>query len=103
MEKSRAHYSLIEAKRLVAAHGIEEFTQTAQEGAARMGLTPEEAVESVLSLTHRDFYKSMTTHARHDVWQDVYHTETVFGAAYVKITLFPNARVVIQFKEKQND
>jgi motility quorum-sensing regulator/GCU-specific mRNA interferase toxin len=99
MEKHRAHYSLIEAKRLVAAQGIDAFTQTAQEGAARMGLTPDEAVESVLSLTPRDFYKSMTTHARHDVWQDVYHAETAFGAAYVKITLFPDTRVVIQFKE----
>jgi hypothetical protein len=29
--------------------------------------------------------------------------QNAFGAAYVKITLFSEARVVIQFKEWQND
>ncbi|MDP2792845.1 MAG: type II toxin-antitoxin system MqsR family toxin [Sulfurisoma sp.] len=42
----------------------------------------------------------MTTHARHDVWQDVYHVATVFGVAYVKVTVLPSTQVVIQFKEK---
>ncbi|MBL0701399.1 MAG: type II toxin-antitoxin system MqsR family toxin [Desulfosarcina sp.] len=32
-----------------------------------------------------DFYKSMTTHASSQIWQDVYHPETLSGIAYVKV------------------
>jgi motility quorum-sensing regulator/GCU-specific mRNA interferase toxin len=103
MEKKRPHYDLTEAKRLVEVGGIATFTQTAQSGAALMGLTVDEAVAAVLNIERRDFYKSMTTHLRHDVWQDVYHVATIAGIAYVKITLFPDSRVVIQFKEKHDD
>jgi motility quorum-sensing regulator/GCU-specific mRNA interferase toxin len=42
----------------------------------------------------------MTTHANHRVWQDVYHVHTQYGLAYVKVTLWPDSRVVIQFKGK---
>ena len=100
MEKKKPHYDLTEFKRLVAANGINAFTQTAQEGAARMGLLPADAVAAVLEIGRRDFFKSMTTHARHDVWQDVYHVVTVSGVAYLKVTVLPGTRVVIQFKEK---
>jgi motility quorum-sensing regulator/GCU-specific mRNA interferase toxin len=49
------------------------------------------------------FYKSMTTHADHRVWQDVYHVPTNDGPTlYVKfqanvVTDF----TVVSFKEKQ--
>jgi motility quorum-sensing regulator / GCU-specific mRNA interferase toxin len=46
------------------------------------------------------FFKSMTTHTDHRVWQDVYHVVCANGKmAYVKMTLQANT-VVIQFKEK---
>ena len=45
-------------------------------------------------------YKSMTTHADHRVWQDVYHAHCPNGkTAYIKVTL-RDGTVVIQFKEK---
>jgi motility quorum-sensing regulator/GCU-specific mRNA interferase toxin len=100
MEKKKPHYDLAEVKRLVAANGIKAFTQTAQEGVAHMGLLPADAITAVLEIEHGDFFKSMTTHARHDVWQDVYHVATAAGVAYVKMTVLPDTRVVIQFKEK---
>jgi hypothetical protein len=34
--------------------------------------SPAEAVAAVLDMERGDFFKSMTAHARHDVWQDVY-------------------------------
>ncbi len=45
-------------------------------------------------------YKSMTTHADHRVWQDVYHAPCPNGkTAHIKVTL-RDGTVVIQFKEK---
>ncbi len=65
-----------------------------------MGLTTAEMLEVLASLTRKNFYKSMTTHADHRIWQDVYHAATpVRKEAYIKITLRDMAPV-IQFKEK---
>jgi motility quorum-sensing regulator/GCU-specific mRNA interferase toxin len=48
-----------------------------------------------------EFYKSMTTHAASQVWQDVYHAKLPIGrTAYVKVTLRVDGSIVIQFKEK---
>ncbi|MFP5393956.1 MAG: type II toxin-antitoxin system MqsR family toxin, partial [Gammaproteobacteria bacterium] len=52
-----------------------------------------------LSLTTKNFYKSMTTHADHHVWQDVYHATTVDGVAvYVKLTVIDDL-LIVSFKE----
>jgi motility quorum-sensing regulator/GCU-specific mRNA interferase toxin len=65
-----------------------------------MGLTTSEMLSVIAGLKRHDFYKSMTTHADHHVWQDVYHAMTpVQKTAYIKITLREGAPV-IQFKEK---
>ena len=67
-----------------------------------MGLTEPEMRQVVLALSRRDFYKAMTTHADHRVWQDVYHGMTEGGVpVYIKITGFTDGRPpVIQFKAK---
>ena len=100
MEKSTPHHRLTDVQAASAAQGINTFTMTAQEGLARMGLTPAEAIAAVCTMQRGSFYKSMTTHANHRVWQDVYHVHTQYGLAYVKVTLWPDSRVVIQFKGK---
>lgn len=52
-----------------------------------------------MSLTSADFYKSMTTHADHRIWQDVYHTKTANNAeAYIKLTVIDDA-LIVSFKE----
>ncbi|EIC30568.1 MULTISPECIES: type II toxin-antitoxin system MqsR family toxin [Methylomicrobium] len=100
MEKRTPHYSLDSIKTQVAALGIRAFTRTAQVGLTQMGLSEAEAVGVVLGLTRGMLYKSMTTHADHRVWQDVYHAPCPNGkTAYIKFTLREGA-VVIQFKEK---
>ena len=40
-----------------------------------------------MALTTADFYKSMTTHADHRVWQDVYRPATPVGEVYLKLTV----------------
>ena len=65
-----------------------------------MGLTTAEMLAVVAALTRQDFYKSMTTHTDHRIWQDVYHAATPMKKdAYIKVTMRDTAPV-IQFKEK---
>jgi len=100
MEKRKPHYTLETIKDVVAGGGLKAFTITAQHGAEAMKLSQAEAVDVVLSLDSRLFYKSMTTHADHRVWQDVYHAFCTNGRiAYIKLTLRDDGIVVIQFKE----
>lgn len=86
---------------MAAARKANAFTATALLGAADLGLLPDEAVSVVLALRQTDFYKSMTTHADPQIWQDVYHAKLKSRlTAYIKVTLRKNGIVVIQFKEK---
>ena len=53
----------------------------------------------VLALTSADFYKSMTTHADHRVWQDVYRGKTADGdEVYLKLTVIDDV-LIVSFKE----
>ncbi len=100
MEKSRAHYPLETVLKKVEEVGVAAFTRTALENARHMGLDGADAVLVVIGLTRTDFYKSMTTHGDHSVWQDVYHRQLDDERwVYIKLTLREGA-VVIQFKER---
>lgn len=101
MEKRRPHYDLAAVKIAVRSRGADVFTATALVGAQAMSLSAEQAVETIGAMKRADFYKSMTTFATSQVWQDVYHPVTATGkVAYVKVTLRADGSVVIQFKEK---
>jgi motility quorum-sensing regulator / GCU-specific mRNA interferase toxin len=85
----------------VQQRGADAFTATALIGAQAMGLDAAQAVKLVCAMTRADFYKSNTTHAASQVWQDVYHPVVSNGkVAYVKVTLRTDGSIVIQFKEK---
>jgi motility quorum-sensing regulator/GCU-specific mRNA interferase toxin len=100
MEKKKPHYLLQDLKAAVARAGTAAFTQTAKEGIARLGISVVDALTTIAAITHADFYKSMTTHIDHSIWQDVYHASCPGNkTAYIKFTLREGA-VVIQFKEK---
>ncbi len=102
MEKRTPHYSLVEVQAVVADKRSRPFTSTALTGGLSLGLTEVEMRQVVLALSRSDFYKSMTTHADHQQWQDVYHGETLAGVVvYIKITWLSDDRPpVIQFKAK---
>ena len=101
MEKAKAHYPLAEIQTEVARREAAAFTRTALGNGRAMGLTVGEMVDVVRSLGRGNFYKSMTTHADHTVWQDVYHAMTPVGKeAYIKVTgTGGGLPPVIQFKE----
>jgi motility quorum-sensing regulator/GCU-specific mRNA interferase toxin len=100
MEKQTAHYDLAAIKVKIMSDGIFTFTALARKGVDALGLSEAEAVGVLLSLQRGQLFKSMTTHADHRVWQDVYHAPCPNGkTAYIKLTLQDGA-LVIQFKEK---
>ena len=63
-----------------------------------MGLSVSDMLAVVQALTIADFYKSMTTHADHTVWQDVYRPSTQAGDAYLKLTVIDDV-LIVSFKE----
>ena len=100
MEKRTPHCRLPVIKALIQA-GKVRTTHAARTGATALGLDYAGMLAVVIALQPTDFYKSMTTHADHCIWQDVYHAELESGLkAYIKLTLRENGIVVIQFKEK---
>ena len=100
MEKRLPHYPLALIQARINEHRVVAFTATALFNAAAMGLTVEQTLSVLASLTRDMFYKSMTTYADSSIWQDVYHAPTPNGkVAYIKLTL-QHGTVVIQFKEK---
>lgn len=98
MEKRKAHYPLTTVKRLTAERRV-SFTVTALAGAAAMGFATDDMLSVVSNLTIRDLYKSMTSHADHTVWHDVYHVDTSRGVVYLKLTVLENL-LIVSFKEK---
>ena len=55
-------------------------------------------LDVVVALTSADFHKSMTTHADHAVWQDVYRPTTAVGSLYRKLTVIDDV-LIVSFKE----
>ena len=82
----------------MVAAGKVRATVSALAGGAAMGFGFEEIIGIVAALTPRDFYKSMTTHADHRVWQDVYRPKTPAGDAYLKLTVLDDV-LIVSFKE----
>ena len=78
MEKATPHCKLPALKALVEA-GKVRSTQSALAGAAALGFDFAGVLAVIMSLTPKDFYKSMTTHADHRIWQDVYRPVTDAG------------------------
>lgn len=97
VQKRTPHYRLAVVKTMVAA-GKVRATVSALAGGAAMGFDFEEIVAVVAALTPRDFYKSMTTHADHRIWQDVYRPNTTAGEAYLKLTVIDDV-LIVSFKE----
>ena len=97
MEKHTPHCKLQVVKALVDA-GQVRATLSALSGAAALGLAFDEVVATVLALTPADFYKSMTTHADHRIWQDVYRPRTDVGDVYLKLTVIDDV-LIVSFKE----
>lgn len=73
-------------------------TKSALMGGEAMGFGFDDIINVVMALTPIDFYKSMTTHTDHRVWQDVYRPTTSAGEVYLKLTVIDDV-LIVAFKE----
>ena len=97
MKKRTPHCPLSVVKTLIEA-GKVRTTQSARSGAAALDLDYRGMLAVIQALTPGDFYKSMTTHADHRLWQDVYRPTTEVGDIYLKLTLIDDV-LIVSFKE----
>ena len=98
MEKSTPHCRLAVVKEMVKA-GQVRTTKSAREGGVALGFDFDAMLAVLTSLTKNDFYKSMTSHADHRVWQDVYRLTTQTGEVYLKLTVIDDV-LIVSFKER---
>jgi motility quorum-sensing regulator/GCU-specific mRNA interferase toxin len=97
MEKGTPHCKLAVVKALARA-GQVRTTRAAREGGAALRFDFDGMLAVVLALTTADFHKSMTTHADHRVWQDVYRPTTSAGEMYLKLMVIDDV-LIVSFKE----
>lgn len=97
MEKRKPHCPLPLVHALVE-EGKVRATGSALGGAAAMDLAFDDMLEVIRALTIREFRKSMTTHADHRIWQDVYQPNTTAGEVYLKLTVIDDV-LIVSFKE----
>ncbi|MHB1052433.1 MAG: type II toxin-antitoxin system MqsR family toxin [Thiobacillus sp.] len=97
MEKRTPHCKLSVVKALIDA-GKVRTTHAARVGADALGFDYSGMLAVVLALGPADFYKSMTTHADHAIWQDVYRPSTSAGDVYLKLTVIDDV-LIVSFKE----
>jgi motility quorum-sensing regulator / GCU-specific mRNA interferase toxin len=99
MEKGTPHCKLSLVKTLVETAKV-KATASAFSGARDLGINDLAGMCAiVMSLVPANFYKSMTTHADHQIWQDVYHVHIASGEdVYLKLTVV-NDVLIVSFKE----
>jgi motility quorum-sensing regulator/GCU-specific mRNA interferase toxin len=97
VEKWIPHCKLPVVKELLGA-GKVRSTFSALAGGAALGFDFDGMVKIIMELTPADFHKSMTTHADHRIWQDVYRPVTPGGEVYLKLTVIEDV-LIVSFKE----
>ena len=101
MEKRTPHYKLSKVKSLIQSNQF-IITGTARKTVAYdFAFSEEQIVEAVLSLEMNSFYKSMTSHDDHSLWQDVYKSKLRNNIrAYIKLQIISETTVIVSFKEE---
>ena len=97
MEKSTPHCKLSVVKAMIEANKVRS-TMSALAGGAALGFDFAGIIGVIKALTAADFHKSMTTHADHRIWQDVYRPITPAGEVYLKLTVIDDL-LIVSFKE----
>lgn len=102
-EKKKPTYDLASFKAAFSTADTLQLTFTAARDAANLGYGKPEIVAALQTMQSVHFYKSMTSHADYQVWQDIYHVPSDAGVLYIKftadtVTLFK----LLSFKEKDN-
>ena len=100
MEKRKPHYALAHVKAAFADPATLNRSFVSKQGADALGLDDAAVAATIQSLAAADFEKSMTSHADHRVWQDVYKPKAAGIELYVKFTVDARKTLfLISFKE----
>jgi motility quorum-sensing regulator / GCU-specific mRNA interferase toxin len=100
MEKRRPHYDLGSIKAAFATPASLRITKSALTTADALGITLDDIVTIIQSITREHFYKSITSLADHRIWQDVYHAQVGDLVLYVKFATDSEGYLLISLKEK---
>jgi motility quorum-sensing regulator / GCU-specific mRNA interferase toxin len=98
VDKATPHFTLDDILAQMVTVDEMNLTLSARNGIWDAGLTQAEALSVVQNLTRSNFYKSMTTHADHRIWQDVYHGHKDSLAFYIKFQRAGDY-FIVSFKE----
>ena len=102
-EKRKPTYDLETFKAAFAHVDDLAVTGTAIISAAAIGFGRAEIVATIQTMQREHFYKSMTAHADHQLWQDVYYVPSPAGVLYVKFTADAVTEfLLLSFKEKDD-
>lgn len=99
MELRKPHYSLIDIQNQMTNVKSLRLTFSSRKGLLELDFNEYDAMNAIQGLKNIDFYKSMTTHKNHSVWQDVYKTTYKYVDLYIKFQMDNNGYFVISFKE----
>jgi len=91
-------YCRLPAVKALIEAGKVRATFSALSGGAAMGLDFGGIVGVVKVLRAADFYKTMTTHGDHMIWQDMYRYATTVGKVYLNLTVIDDV-IIVSFKE----
>jgi motility quorum-sensing regulator/GCU-specific mRNA interferase toxin len=100
MEKRSRTYDLDGIKDAFKSVADLRMTRTARRTSAELGLSLENVVFIIQSLTYQNFYKSMTTYADHRVWQDVYNFQLNDLDLYIKFMMDNEGHLIVSFKQR---
>ena len=100
MEKRSQTYDLSSIKTAFQTVQTLRVTRSARQCIVALGLSLENVVEIIQTLTSQDFYKSMTTYVNSRVWQDVYHAHFHGIQLYIKFMIDEEGYLVVSFKAR---
>ena len=101
MEKRKPSLDLASFKAACGDPARLEVTVSALRTALEIGFGRNEIAVVIRSMRRAHFYKSMTSHGDHRIWQDVYHVPHEDIVLYVKFTNNSlTGFTVLSFKEK---
>ena len=99
-DKRKPTYDLDAFKASFASVEKLNITTTATRTAANLGFGRADIIFTIKTMHRTQFYKSMTAHADHRIWQDVYHVPSAVGTLYVKFTAdLVTEFLLLSFKE----
>jgi len=100
MEKFSRTYDLKGIKAAFQTKDDLRITRTARQHIVKLGLSLEDVVQIIQSLVPQNFYKSMTTYADSQIWQDVYHVRFNQIELYIKFMIDDEGHIIVSFKER---